>query len=235
MHSISVLGNNTISSDNLKVIFHPENAIACANYGGGTHCNEVSISRKLNIWGKNSEGKSDNSCVAAKIFSVDSEPAGLFNIGFTGNPATVKDIKGNSSVYEFSGLIVRDKFIESGLSEISTAVKDFMRSCEAGEGYTKAIVTFAIDHPYQQDFLTSAGGIIATKDNIEQELGINALHPERFRFDGEQFQECSQWNRESTISYEGWHDSSPCSKWSDKTMMLFGINEGKISSFDTDL
>lgn len=239
MLTLETLKTNESSATALSAIFSPENAIACANYGGGSHCNEARNAAKLKIWGKRGDENPENSCMVAKIIYVDGKPAGLFNIGKSGTPPTALNKIGTEVgfVYEFSGLVVVDEFLKSELQNISSILHDFMHTCAVDTGYTKAIVTFATDHPYQKEFLLAAGGVEITQANIEKALGANSTHPERFTFEGEQFQECSKWAPAGTekIVHDGWHDSEPCLEWTAKTAMVFDVDNGLISSFGMEL
>ena len=194
MTTVTIVKNDTASKEALSSIFNAtENPIACANYADGTHCTEARIDAKINIWGKRAEGKAGDACMVARIVHVDGEPAAMFNIGATGSPPTVIDkthegTKG--SVYEFSGLMVKDKFFQLDQG-IARAVMNVLSTCKTDEGYTKAILSIAKDS-HEKNFLIFAGGIELTKENITSQLGENSLHPERFKLENGQSYECSK-------------------------------------------
>lgn len=80
------------SSEALGEIYSPlKNPIACANYGGGVHCNKNKIDIKLDRWGNDNLKKNETNCLGAKIIEDDGKPVALFNIGTPGTPPTVKD------------------------------------------------------------------------------------------------------------------------------------------------
>ncbi len=230
--SISIIKTDQSSKDALNMIFSSENLIACANYGGGVHCNPERTTLKINLWGKRGdEAVSENQCMLARIINVDSEPAAMFNIGKSGNTVIDRTQGIDHYVYEISGLMIRDKFIYN--NEIAEAVKSFMSTCNVDAGYTKVFSTFLPTHPYQEDFLLSAGAIKLTSENINDKLGSNSLHPERFKFEGEQLQECSKWDANlGKISHEGWADSDPCVLWAEKTAFVFDIVGSHINITD---
>ena len=233
MYKFSRITNSTESNNSLSIIFNAENEVACANYGGGTHCNDEKVATKLRVWGgRNVE---EGSCARPSFIFNEEEEAGIFVIGFSGNPATVLDRSQNKvgSVYELSGLFLRDAFINE-LEDIAPAVISFMSDCKAEEGYTKAIVAFSPSHPYQEDVLSTAGAFKVTEDNIESILGINSLHPERFQFFEGQLQICSKWAEQGSekVQHEAWHDSEACVSWNDTTMLVFEVSGQNIVVFD---
>lgn len=227
---ISIIKINDSSKMALSTIFDPENIVACANYGGGVHCNPEKVAKKIELWGKRGdEAVSEDQCMLARIISIDAEPAAMLNIGKPDSPATVidKTQKTNQFVYEISGLMVRDKF--QGNAEIANAVKDIMSTCKVDDNYTKVIATFSPIHPYQENFLLSAGAVKLTTENVISVLGNNSLHPECFKFEGAQLQECSRWDEAlAKITHEGWDDSEPCIEWLPKTACVFNVVDGHI-------
>jgi hypothetical protein len=232
MKSITIIQKDAASKEALGIIFNPENVIACANYGGGDHCNEKRSQAKVDIWGARSEGKSADECMLARVINIDSEPAAMFNIGKTGTSPTVIDRTSDreGSVYEFSGLMVRDQYFAEGLDpRISEAVKGFMQNCHADSQFTKAIVTFSPTHPYQEGFLLAAGGTVLTDVTIKSKLGDNSMHPERFKVEDGQFYECTKWDSSlAKIEHTDWQDSDPCVAWAPKIGMVFDISDGSI-------
>lgn len=226
--SVSVIKTDDSSKVALSTIFDPENVVACANYGGGVHCNPERTALKINLWGKRGdEASSEDQCMLARIISVDAEPAAMFNIGKTGNTVIDKTQANEGSVYEISGLMIRDKFQDN--REIAVAVKNFISTCKVDDGYTKVFGIFLPDHPYQENFLLSAGAVRLTTENVANLLGSDSLHPERFQFIGEQLQECSEYDKNATkSSHEGWDDSAPCVAWTNKTAVVFDVVDGHI-------
>ena len=229
--SISVIKRDDSSTFALNKIFNSTNIIACANYDDGTHCSPARTAKKIDIWGKRGDDAvSENQCMLARIINVDSEPAAMFNIGITGNTVIDRTQTTDHSVYEISGLMVRDEFLKydklavAEFTEIAGAVKDFMRTCKVDDGYTKVFATFLPTHPYQESFLSAVGAVKLTTENIVDKLGSNSLHPERFKFEGEQLQQCSTWSKGlEKASHEGWADSDPCASWTNKTAYVFDI------------
>lgn len=224
--SISVIKRDDSSTFALNKIFNSTNIIACANYDDGTHCSPARTAKKIDIWGKRGDDAvSENQCMLARIINVDSEPAAMFNIGITGNTVIDRTQTTDHSVYEASGLMVRDNFLKNEKAAIVGAVKDFMRKCKADEGYTKVLITFSPTHPYQESFLSDAGAVKLTTENIVvDKLGSNSLHPERFRFEEGQLQQCSTWSKGlEKVLHEGWGYSDPCASWTNKTAYVFDI------------
>ena len=226
--SISIIKTDDTSRTALSTVFDLENIVACANYGGGVHCNPERTAAKVNLWGKRGdEAVSEDQCMLARIISVDGEPAAMFNIGKTGNTVIDRTQANDGSVYEISGLMVRDKFQDN--QEIADSVKAFMSTCKVDEGYTKVFSAFLPAHPYQEGFLLSAGAEKLTAESIVNNLGNNSLHPERFKFEDEQLKECTKWDATlAKVSHEGWADSDPCVAWTDKTAYVFDIAGGHI-------
>jgi|GEM_PF-3269313 len=224
MFSLSRITNNTESAENLATIFNPESIIACSYYGDGGHCDR-SVAGKVKIWG--GRDVQDSSC-ARPNFILDEKgiAVGISIIGFTGSTPTVIDNRAETkgSVYEMSGLFIRDTFLND-LDAIAIESKKFMEECKADEGYTKAIATFSLSHPYQEDVLLAAGATKITAKNLEFELGNAPFHPERFQFsEADQLQECSKWSsEEGKIEHDAWHASEPCIAWADKTMLAFDV------------
>lgn len=231
MYSLSRITNSTESKDNLNIIFNPENEISCSIYGGGTHCNEEKVATKVRVWG--GRNVDEDSCARPNfILTTEGVPVGISVIGFTGSKPTVTDnrTENKGSVYELSGLFIRDKFLND-LDAIAKTTKNFMQTCKADSSYTKAIISFNPSHPYQSELLLAAGAIKITSENLNSEFGENSFHPERFRFsETGQSQECSKWAsiEKGEVHHEGWHACEPCIQWSDKTILAFDVTSGNI-------
>ena len=231
-YSTTVIRTTKDSEDLLKHIFNPDNAVACASYGGGVHCTAEKVSTKIKVWGP----RGDNSllgeeCKLARVISIDSEPVAVFNIGVPGR--TVIDITEgkNASVYEIGAFVV-DEFLYN--SNVSSAIRQVLARCKTEDNYTKTIATFAPTHPYLEELLKSAGGVVVTSDNVETLLGDNSLHPERFKFDETgTFYECSKWNTGSPVEHDGFNLSDQCINWILKKMVV--LTHGDSHIFEAEL
>lgn len=237
--TISVLKTDDASKAALATIFDPVNEISCAAYGGGGHCNPTRVTAKINFWGKRGDdaANSQDSCALAKIVYVDSEPAAMFNIGFSGNTPTVLDKTTATPhlVYEFSGIFIRDAFINN--TEVSVAVKSAIANCKAGEQYSKVFTSFSIAHPYQKEFLVKSGAIELTTENIESLLGSNSLSPGKFKLEDQKIMECTKWDKASPrIQHDnGWSDSEQCEVWVEKSFFIFNIHDQAIEVSGAEL
>lgn len=232
-----IIKRDTQSKTMLTELFDKKaNPIACANYGGGNHCSEARVTAKINMWGVRGDNAQEGDCKVARILTIDSKPVGMFNVGVTGNPATVIDrAHGGSSVYELSGAFIKDSYFSNGFlnGAIASDIRSIISNCTAGEKYTKAIVTFVPEHPYQGELFASAGFAKLTLENVDSILGQNSLHPERFKFVDEQVNECITWSSTSTeVEHKNWHDSKPCVEWTEKTMMVSEVSAQHFQPYD---
>lgn len=157
-------------------------------------------------------------------------------------------------VYELSGLMVADKYLNLdnnsnvvGIdSRIIEAAKGVLKSCNANSVlsqvagvdtervaipnnkiYTKVVSTFSTSHPYQKEFSLSVGAKELTEKNLSDVMGVNtnSFNPDRFKFEGEKFYECSKWNQdEKPVTHEGfYHATHPCTEWTPKEICVFDI------------
>ncbi len=232
-----IIKSNTQSESMLRELFDKKvNPVACDNYGGGKHCNESKVKAKVEVWGARGDKASEDDCMVARVLKIDSKPVAMFNIGVTGNPPTVIDrAHDNGAVYELSGSFVKDSYFSDGFlnNTIASDIRKIVSNCKAGEKYTKAIVTFNPQHPYQEELLTSAGFAKLTLENIKAILGSNSLHPERFQFVDKQVNECITWSTKPTqVGHKDWHDSRPCVEWTEKTMMVSEVSAQHFQPYD---
>lgn len=211
---------NTASLNALTSIFNSTaNPVSCDNYGEGDHCTDSRSETKLKIWGKRGAESGDNACMVARVHFVDGQAAALINIGLTGNSITDKSEQDHEhKVYEFSGIVLADPYFLDPANKEKTemlgkSILTALKQCNVGTEFSKAFVSFKVNHPYQQKFFESIGGKVLTQENVKEILGENSMHPGRFTFENGKSFECSKW----------WEHPTECTNGTEKTFMVVDI------------
>jgi hypothetical protein len=233
-NSTIIIKHDEDSLNHLNQLFNSTmNPVFCAVYGGGTHCDNPERSEaKARTWGDRAtdEAVIHKECALARIILENESkiPLAMLNIGYTGNPITVKATKNAKSGIHEIGLFISDQVFENGNESIRNGVfsqlKSILTTCHAETGYETAIGTFAHDHPYLQDIAKNFGADLVNESNVKSLLGSNSLHPERFSFKDNKFHECTEWHKTDATTHEGWDSKNLCTSWTQKEMIVLSDN-----------
>jgi hypothetical protein len=193
------------------------NPIATASYGGGTHAVEAKHISKYDLWG----GRilNDNPLKCHFIFDGDDLfPLGFFNLGVTGSPATVTG-PDSKQVIEFGVFFADKTFVNEPQTSITASfdmVSQYLEDQHTNgrlQDYAVVMGTFAKDHPWAAQVLSSTQLQKVTPNNCKEVFGSDApFNAQRFQFNANgEIEECGSWNKEGI-----------CDQWVEKDM--FALN-----------